>query len=71
MRRPPLIKGQCAGWFRQKMIGVIEECRMELLPYRSVEMRMLHAFFATSVLSMTEKVDHEESQPIPKTRDAA
>lgn len=32
-----LIKVNAPDGFGKKMIGVIEECRMELLPYRSVE----------------------------------
>ena len=48
------------------MIGVIEECRMELLPYRSVEDAYAARFLATGVIGMTEKWI-TESQPIPKT----
>lgn len=50
----------------KKMIGVIEECRMELLPYRSVEDAYAARFLATGVIGMTEKWI-TESQPIPKT----
>ena len=47
------------------MIAVIEECRMELLPYRSIEDAYAARFLATGVIGMTEKWI-TESQPIPK-----
>ena len=46
--------------------GVIEECRMGLLTYRSVEDAYAARFLATGVIGMTEKWI-TESQPIPKT----
>ena len=54
--------------FGKKMIGVIEECRMEL-PYRSVE-DAYAARFLIGVIGMTEKWI-TESQPIPKTEMSA
>ena len=61
-----LIKVNAPDGFGKKMIGVIEECRMELLPYRSVEDAYAARFLATGVIGMTEKWI-TESQPIPKT----
>ena len=51
-----LIKVNAPDGFGKKMIGVIEECRMELLPYRSGE-----DAYAAREKWITE------SQPIPKT----
>ncbi len=45
------------------MIGVIEECRMELLPYRSVEDAYAARFLATGVIGMTEKWITSRSHP--------
>ena len=51
-----LIKVNAPDGFGKKMIGVIEECRMELLPYRSVEDAYAARFLATGVIGMTEMV---------------
>ncbi len=60
-----LIKVNGQDGFGRKMIAVIEECRMELLPYRSIEDAYAARFLATGVIGMTEKWI-TESQPIPK-----
>ncbi len=61
-----LIKVNGPDGFGRKMIGVIEECRMELFPYRSIEDAYSARFLATGAIGMTEKWI-TESQPIPKT----
>ena len=60
-----LIKVNAPDGFGHKMIGVIEECRMELLPYRSIEDAYAARFLATGAIGMTEKWI-TEAQPIPK-----
>ncbi len=60
-----LIKVNGPDGFGRKMIAVIEECRMELLPYRSIEDAYAARFLATGVIGMTEKWI-TEAQPIPK-----
>lgn len=48
------------------MIGVLEECRLEGMPFRSVEDVYVARFLATGMVGMLEKWI-TESQPIPKT----
>lgn len=61
-----LIKVNAPDGFGKKMIAVIEECRMELFPYRSIEDAYAARFLATGAIGMTEKWI-TEAQPIPKT----
>lgn len=52
--------------FGKKLIGVLEECRLEGMPFRSVEDVYVARFLATGMVGMLEKWI-TESQPIPKT----
>ena len=61
-----LIKVIAPDGFGKKMIVVIEECRMELFPYRSIEDAYAARFLATGAIGMIEKWI-TEAQPIPKT----
>ena len=61
-----LIKVNAPDGFGKKMIVVIEECRMELFPYRSIEDAYAARFLATGAIGMIEKWI-TEAQPIPKT----
>ena len=61
-----LIKVNAPDGFGRKMIVVIEECRMELFPYRSIEDAYAARFLATGAIGMIEKWI-TEAQPIPKT----
>ena len=60
-----LIRVSAAEGFRQKMITVLEECRLEVLQYRSMEDVYVARFLATGIVGMLEKWI-TESQPIPK-----
>lgn len=51
--------------FGKKLIGILEECRLEGLPYRSVEDVYVARFIAIGVVGMLEKWI-TEPQPIPK-----
>ena len=51
--------------FGKKLIGVLEECRLEGMPFRSVEDVYVARFLATGMVGMLEKWI-TESQPIPK-----
>ena len=51
--------------FGKKLIGVLEECRLEGMPFRSVEDVYVARFLATGMVDMLEKWI-TESQPIPK-----
>lgn len=51
--------------FGKKLIGVLEECRLEGMPFRSVEDVYVARFLATGLVGMLEKWI-TESQPIPK-----
>lgn len=53
--------------FGKKLIGVLEECRLEGMPFRSVEDVHVARFLATGMVGMLEKWI-TESQPIPKTK---
>ena len=60
-----LIKGSGVEGFGKKLIGVLEECRLEGMPYRSVEDVYIARFVARGVVGMLEKWINE-AQPIPK-----
>ena len=51
--------------FGKELIGVLEECRLEGMPFRSVEDVYVARFLATGMVGMLEKWI-TESQPIPK-----
>ena len=51
--------------FGKKLIGVLEECRLEGMPFRSVVDVYVARFLATGMVGMLEKWI-TESQPIPK-----
>ena len=51
--------------FGKKLIGVLEECRLEGMPFRSVEDVYVARFLATGMVGMLEKWI-TESQLIPK-----
>lgn len=51
--------------FGKKLIGVLEECHLEGMPFRSVEDVYVARFLATGMVGMLEKWI-TESQPIPK-----
>ena len=51
--------------FGKKLIGVLEECRLEGMPFRIVEDVYVARFLATGMVGMLEKWI-TESQPIPK-----
>ena len=52
--------------FGRKMITVLEECRLEMLPYRTVEDTYAARFMSTGIVGMLEKWI-TDPQPIPKT----
>lgn len=60
-----LIKVSGVEGFGKKLIGVLEECRLEGMPYRSVEDVYVARFVAMGVVGMLEKWI-TEAQPIPK-----
>ena len=60
-----LIKGSGVEGFGKKLIGVLEECRLEGVLYRSVEDVYVARFVAMGVVGMLEKWI-TEAQPIPK-----
>ena len=61
-----LIKVNAPDGFGKKMIGVIEECRMELLPYRSVEDAYAARCIAAGVTGLHKTWERELEQK-PKT----
>lgn len=60
-----LIKISGVEGFGKKLIGVLEECRLEGMPFRSVEDIYIARFVAMGVVGMLEKWI-TEAQPIPK-----
>lgn len=60
-----LIRVSAAEGFRQKMISVLEECRLDVIPHRSMEDIYIARFLATGIIGMLEKWI-TEPQPIPK-----
>lgn len=51
--------------FGKKLIGVLEECRLEIIQHRSIEDVYVARFLATGIVGMLEKWI-TEPQPIPK-----
>ena len=60
-----LIRVSAAEGFRKKMIGVLEECRLDVIRHRSMEDVYVARFLATGIVGMLEKWI-TEPQPIPK-----
>ena len=60
-----LIKVSGVEGYGKKLIGVLEECRLEGMPYRSVEDVYIARFVAMGVVGMLEKWI-TEAQPVPK-----
>ena len=61
-----LVRGTGVEGFGRKMITVLEECRLEMLPYRTVEDTYAARFMSTGIVGMLEKWI-TDPQPIPKT----
>lgn len=59
------IVGTGVEGFGRKMITVLEECHLEMRPFRSVEDAYAARFLATGIVGMMEKWI-TEPQPIPK-----
>jgi len=60
-----LVRGTGVEGFGRKMITVLEECHLEMRPFRSVEDAYAARFLATGIVGMMEKWI-TEPQPIPK-----
>ena len=60
-----LVRGTGVEGFGRKMITVLEECRLEMRPFRSVEDAYAARFLATGIVGMMEKWI-TEPQPILK-----
>ena len=60
-----LVQGSGGKGLSQKLIGVLEEYRLDVIQYRSVEDGYVSRFLATGVVGMLEKWI-TEPQPIPK-----
>lgn len=60
-----LVRGTGVEGFGRKMITVLEECHLEIRPFRSVEDTYAARFLATGIVGMMEKWI-TEPQPIPK-----
>ena len=60
-----LVRGAGVEGFGRKMITVLEECHLEMRPFRSVEDAYAARFLATGIVGMMEKWI-TEPQPIPK-----
>lgn len=61
-----LVRGTGVEGFGRKMIAVLEECRLEMLPYRTVEDAYAARFLSTGIVGMLEKWI-TDPQPVPKT----
>lgn len=60
-----LVRGTGVEGFGRKMITVLEECHLEMRPFRSVEDAYAARFLATGIVGMMEKWI-TEPQPILK-----
>ena len=60
-----LVQGSGGKGLSQKLIGVLEEYRLDVIQYRSVEDGYVSRFLATGIVGMLEKWI-TEPQPIPK-----
>ena len=60
-----LVRGTGVEGFGRKMITVLEECHLEMRPFRNVEDAYAARFLATGIVGMMEKWI-TEPQPIPK-----
>lgn len=64
-----LVRGTGVEGFGRKMITVLEECHLEMRPFRSVEDAYAARFLATGIVGMMEgKVDHRAAA-YPEKRD--
>ena len=61
-----LVRGTGVEGFGRKMINVLAECRLVMLPYRTVEDTYAARFMSTGIVGMLEKWI-TDPQPIPKT----